>query len=399
MTDSALMINKSQTKKYRSYSQEELRKLGDMICDRIEPLLEFFNVDYRRTSKMLISSCPIHGGDNPSAFNVYPYGEGYRGNWKCRTHHCEESFMSSTIGMVRGLLSHKNHGWTKDGDQMASFGETMLFIEDFLETGEGCAHKDTDDICEYRKFNQLIKAVNSTPTDTTDENVIKKHIPRNVVRKLLQIPAQYYVDRGYSKEILDKYDVGLCLTKGKEMYGRVVAPIYDNDYTTMIGCTGRSIFERCDNCKAYHNQSYRCPDKNNQWKYSKWKHSFNFKSQTCLYNYWFAKKYIQDTGKVILVESPGNVWRLEENGVHNSVALFGSNLSDKQLSLLDAIGAMTIIVLTDNDAAGQEAKKTIINKCQKTHRIFSPVISKNDVGDMSSEEIKREIIDYLGKIK
>ena len=395
MTDSALMTNKLQTKKYRSYSQEELRKLGDMICDNIETLLEMFNVDYRKTPKMIISSCPIHGGDNQSAFNAYPYGENYRGNWKCRTHHCEEIFMPSTIGMVRGLLSHKNEGWQKDGDKMVSFNDTMLFIEEFL-------NRDPSDVIsfgntEYKQFNQLVQAVKKEPE--IPDNEIKKIIPRQTVRKLLQIPSKYYIDRGYSAEILDKYDVGLCLTKGKEMFGRVVAPIYDNDYTTMIGCTGRSIFDKCDNCKAYHNQSYKCPDKNNQWKYSKWKHSFNFKSQACLYNYWFAKKYIQETGKVILVESPGNVWRLEENGIHNSVAMFGSNLSDKQLSLLDAAGAMTIIVLTDNDQAGKDAQKTILNKCQKTHRIFSPKITKNDVGDMTKDEIQTEIIDYLRKIK
>lgn len=395
MTDSALMTNKLQTKKYRSYSQEELRKLGDMICDNIETLLEMFNVDYRKTPKMIISSCPIHGGDNQSAFNAYPYGENYRGNWKCRTHHCEEIFMPSTIGMVRGLLSHKNEGWQKDGDKMVSFNDTMVFIEEFL-------NRDPSDVIsfgntEYKQFNQLVQAVKKEPE--IPDNEIKKIIPRQTVRKLLQIPSKYYIDRGYSAEILDKYDVGLCLTKGKEMCGRVVAPIYDNDYTTMIGCTGRSIFDKCDNCKAYHNQSYKCPDKNNQWKYSKWKHSFNFKSQACLYNYWFAKKYIQETGKVILVESPGNVWRLEENGIHNSVAMFGSNLSDKQLSLLDAAGAMTIIVLTDNDQAGKDAQKAILNKCQKTHRIFSPKITKNDVGDMTKDEIQTEIIDYLRKIK
>ena len=398
MTDSVLMTNKSQTKKYRSYSQEELHKLGGMICDNIEELLELFNIEYRKTSKMIISCCPIHGGDNPSAFNIYPYGENYRGNWKCRTHHCEEIFRPSIIGMVRGLLSHKNEGWQKKGDQIVSFNDTMVFIENFLNRELDQDYTNEENY-EYKQFNQLVQTIKKTGPEEVAENKIIKIIPRNVVRKLLQIPAKYYIDRGYDPAILDKYDIGLCLSKGKEMFGRVVAPIYDNDYTTMIGCTGRSVFDKCENCKSYHNQAYKCPDKNNQWKYSKWKHSFNFKSQSCLYNYWFAKQYIQETGKVILVESPGNVWRLEENGIHNSVAMFGSNLSDKQLSLLDSAGAMTIIILTDNDQAGMDAQKTILNKCQKTHRIFSPKISKNDVGDMTKDEIQREIIDYLRKIK
>lgn len=395
--DSVLMTNKSQAKKYRSYSQSELKRMSNLICENIEDLLSIFNVDYRKTSKMMISTCPIHGGDNPSAFNLYPYGDDYKGNWKCRTHHCEEIFMPSMIGLVRGLLSHREHGWSDDKDTMVSFNDTLIFIEDFLANKQDTTISiDNNKGCD---FVEIVDKLKNKKSIDSDPGIITTIIPRSTVRKLLKIPAQYYIDRGYTKQILDKYDVGLCLTKGKEMYGRVVAPVYDENYTTMIGCTGRSIFDKCDSCKAHHNQSYRCPDKQNQWKYSKWKHSFGFKSQWCLYNYWFAKNYIQQTGTAILVEGPGNVWRLEENGIHNSVAMFGSNLSDKQLSLLDNIGCTTIILLTDNDAAGQEAKKNIIHKCQKTHRIFSPVISKADVGEMTSDEIKREIIDYLGKIK
>lgn len=395
--DSVLMTNKSQQKKYRSYSQLELKRLSNLICENIEDLLSVFNIDYRTTSKMLISTCPIHGGDNPSAFNLYPYGDDYKGNWKCRTHHCEEIFMPSMIGLVRGLLSHREHGWSDNNDTMVSFNDTLVFIESFLENKHDHAIPvDNNKGCD---FVEMVDKLKNKQSIDADPGIITTIIPRSTVRKLLKIPAQYYIDRGYTKQVLDKYDVGLCLTKGKEMYGRVVAPVYDENYTTMIGCTGRSIFNKCDSCKAHHNESYRCPDKQNQWKYSKWKHSFGFKSQWCLYNYWFAKNYIQQTGTVILVEGPGNVWRLEENGIHNSVAMFGSNLSDKQLLLLDNIGCTTIILLTDNDTAGQEAKKNIINKCQKTHRIFCPVISKPDVGEMTSDEIKREIIEYIRKIK
>ena len=49
----------------------------------------------------------------------------------------------------------------------------------------------------------------------------------------------------------------------------------------------------------------------------------------------FAKEFIKESGIVILVESPGNVWRLEEAGVHNSVAIFGSSLADRQKMILD----------------------------------------------------------------
>ena len=147
--------------------------------------------------------------------------------------------------------------------------------------------------------------------------------------------------------------------------------------------------KKCHNCGYYHNNT--CPDKDNLWKYSKWKHNFGFKTQEHLYNYWYAKKYIQNSGTVILVESPGNVWRLEENSIHNSVALFGSNLTDRQKTILDMSGAMNIISIMDNDDAGIKAAKVIYDKCHKTYNIKNISLSKNDIADMTENEIEQEI--------
>ncbi|NDC71851.1 MAG: hypothetical protein EBZ62_00150, partial [Sphingobacteriia bacterium] len=78
----------------------------------------------------------------------------------------------------------------------------------------------------------------------------------------------------------------------------------------------------------------------------------------------------------IIVESPGNVWRLEENGIHNSVALFGSSLSDRQTDLtwdnklltareaMEIIGTSIFRKLKDNvwvDAALNKIKKDNTN--------------------------------------
>jgi 5S rRNA maturation endonuclease (ribonuclease M5) len=78
--------------------------------------------------------------------------------------------------------------------------------------------------------------------------------------------------------------------------------------------------------------------------------------------------------------------------------MFGSSLSDRQKILLDSSGAMTLIILTDNDDAGRKAGEQIKNKCQNTYRIFIPKISKNDVGDMTKEEINNEIKEYIQRI-
>lgn len=385
---------KTMTKKTKSHlnDQFKLKAICDQVCDNIEELLNVLNIEYKTNSKMIIMSCPIHGGDNISALNLYPEGDTYRGNWKCRTHNCEKIFKGSILGFIRGVLSHYEHGWRQPGDSMCSFDDAVNYALSFIK-------KDIKDIKisktekEKKQFTNVVGYIN--------KNIDKpsSRITRSQIIKSLEIPAQYYINRNYSSNILNKYDVGLCTKLDKEMSNRIVVPIYDNDYHYMVGCTGRSIYEKCDQCKAYHNSTENCPSAENIWKYPKWKHSTDFKSQNTLYNFWFAKEHILKLSTAIIVESPGNVWRLEENNIHNSVAIFGSSLSDRQKILLDSSGAMNLVVLTDNDEAGLKAAQQIKQKCQNTYRIFIPTISKNDIGEMTSEEINTEIKTYLETIK
>ena len=341
---------------------------------------------------MVSMCCPIHNGDNPSAVNIYHQGESYRGNWKCRTHSCENIFKGSIIGFVRGVLSSKKYGWINNGDNTCSFKEALDYCMLFL-------NKDMKSIkiSKYDK-NKITFAniVNHIKLKSAQAGI--SSVTRDSVRKSLNIPAQYFIDRGFSAQILDRYDVGLCDKKNKEMYGRAVVPIYDNEYTYLVGCTGRIIFEKCSSCGSYHDPRHSCPNEMDKWKYSKWKHNQDFKSQNHLYNFWFAKEHILKSHTVIIVESPGNVWKLEENGIHNSVAIFGSSMSDRQKIILDSSGAMNIVVLTDNDDAGKKAANQIKNKCQNTYRIFIPQISKPDVADMTKEEIDDEIKKYIESI-
>jgi 5S rRNA maturation endonuclease (ribonuclease M5) len=379
-------------KKSNLNDQAKLKIVCDEICDNIESLLQTFDVEYKVNQKMITMCCPIHGGDNPSAVNLYPEGESYRGNWKCRTHNCEKIFKGSVIGFIRGLISAKKYGWKQQSDEVCSFKEAVDFATSFIK-------KDLSDIKISkieRDKKQFSCVVNYLSGSKTVNNSPK--IKRQQIIKTLEIPAKYYIDRGFSSDTLNKYDVGLCTNPLKEMRDRVVVPIYDINYEYMVGCTGRSVYEKCEYCKCHHNPDHSCPEQDDRWKYSKWKHNTDYKSQNHLYNLWLAKDYIIKTSTAIIVESPGNVWKLEENGIHNSVGIFGSSLSDRQKMLLDSSGAMNLVILTDNDEAGQKAAEQIKQKCQNTYRIFIPKISKPDVGEMTPQEIEQEIKPLLEKI-
>lgn len=370
--------------------QAKLKILCDNLCDNIEDLLSGLDIEYKYHQKMVTMSCPIHGGDNKGALNLYIQGDSYRGNWKCRTHGCEDIFKGSILGLIRGILSHQKYGWEKSGDQTCSFADAVSYATSFLK-------QDMSDI-KVSKISRNKQSFTSAIQYVSDkQNNINSGplVSREMVRRSLSIPANYYIQRGFSADILDKYDIGLCNNPNKEMYNRVVAPIYDDEHNYLIGCTGRSIFEKCDTCKSHHDPNSLCPSIDNRWRYSKWKHSSSFKSQNTLYNYWYAKEHIAKLGYVIIVEGPGNVWKLEEHAIHNSVAIFGASMSDRQKIILDSSGAMSIIVLTDNDEAGKQAAIQIQNKCAKTYRIFIPTISQPDVADMTSDQIQSEIISFI----
>lgn len=379
-----------QKQKYRSYNQQELKHICDILCDNIEDVLSALGIhDYRDNNKMITMSCPIHSGDNESALNLYYEGDTYRGNWKCRTHQCEKHFKASILGFIRGVLSTIKYNWSEAGDKICGFNEVMDFVQQFntnISNHKNIYNTNIDQ--DKNNFSRIINKI----TDTKD---ICEQISREKVIQNIQIPSTYYIDRGFSTNILEKYDVGLCNNPNKPMYNRVVVPIYDDTGRFLVGCTGRSIFDKCAHCSAYHDAKHECPSKEKAWLYSKWKHSNGFKSQNYLYNFWNAKSHIYENGYAILVESPGNVWRLEENNIHNSVAIFGCNLSDRQKLILDSSGAMTLFIIMDNDDAGKAATIDIYKKCENTYRLFSPKISAADIGDMSKEEIELEIKDFI----
>lgn len=378
-------------KKSRSFSQAKIKAVCDELCDNIDLLCETFQLNCKHTNKMITMACPIHGGDNESALNLYYVGDSYRGNWVCRTHHCERIFQPSIIGFLRGILSVKNSNWNKDGDETYSFDDTMTMALKILQ-------KDLRDIktnnvnIEKKTFIKNIQSISPVI------NNLDKLPSRTMVRKALDIPANYYLQRGYSKNILDKYDIGLCNNPNKEMFDRIVVPVYDQQHSRMVGCSGRSIHEKCQKCSYYHNPNTDCVGNEYGWKYSKWKHNKDFKSKDQLYNLWFSKEYILKTGIAVIVESPGNVWRLEEAGIKNSVAIFGTSLSDRQKMLLDCSGAMSLLVLLDSDEAGQLGTKQIYDKCHRTYNVKTLSILTNDIADMDVDTVKRTIIPEMEKI-
>lgn len=372
------------------YEQARLETLAEILSYRYDELFESLGVSLAKTQKMYIGCCPIHGGDNASALNLYSDGYAVKGFWKCRTHHCEQIFKKTLIGFVRGVLSNKK-GWSNPDhkNKLASFKETIDWCCKFIGQPLENIEVNTEEIANKKFVAQMAMMVKDKASD--------KGISREKVRKNLKIPAKFFVDKGYTPQILDNYDIGFCDNEGKEMFERVVAPIYDENRKHMVACTGRSIHDKCKNCALYHNPASPCPtnEKYKELKYSKWRNSANSNVSSYLYNYWSAKRFIRETGTMILVEGPADVWKLEELGIHNAVALFGVEMSDEQQVIIEMSGALNVVILLDMDPPGRVAAAEIKRKLERSYRVFVPELSVNDPGDYDSTIVANELIPIL----
>jgi hypothetical protein len=365
-------------------NQNQLTKISDILCDNIELLFDKLEVKLYKSGNGYAGRCPVHGGDNSHAIHLYPDGHTQRGYWKCVTHGCERNFKSTIIGFIRGVLSHQNHNWRKKGDKFESFDNTLKFISDTLKIDLNRIEISHEEI-EKKKF--LAQTRWNIPM-AKDKPLIK----RQDVQARLGNPPRYFIDRGFSPEILKKYDVGYCDDSSKKMYQRCVVPVYDEGYNYLVACLGRSVFEKCNKCKQYHNpHDVKCP----KFESPKWKNSDNFNKKNSLYNYWFAKEHIKRSKTVILVESCGNVWRLEEAGIHNSVALFGCDLADCQGFLLEKVGVMNIVIIMDADDAGRSGTQSIIEKTKDFYNVKPIYLDTDDIASLSVDQIHKDIMPLL----
>ena len=335
--------------------------LQEMAADKIDELVDALGVGLSKSSKMWIGSCPVHGGDRRDALRLYRDGYSVKGNWVCYTRHCENQFQKSLIGFTRGVLSHQKFGWSGQADQKISFRDTLNYLCSFLGI-KLWEVKSEPDAQEKRRFAARMRSMQKSPT--TSSSIC---LSREIVRKHLDLPAQYFLDRGYSAEVLNRFDVGTYKHAGRELSDRAIAPVYDDEGRFVIGFTGRTILGRSP----------------------KWLNSpKDFNVHSGLYNFWTARPLIRDTGTIFLVEGQGEVWRMVEAGEERVVGLYGCKLTDEQQVLLERSGAMNVVAILNNDEAGEAGREDIQKRLCRSYRVAIPKPPTNDLGDMSVNEVR-----------
>jgi 5S rRNA maturation endonuclease (ribonuclease M5) len=381
--------------------QGRLNAVQAMLCARLDELLGELGVTLHRTRKLYYGCCPVHGGDNPGALNLYQDGETRPGYWRCHTKGCERHFRRTIIGFVRGVMSRQKHDWAYLADPARRAAQKMA---DWKETVDWCCQFLGADIrkveVDYGEVEKRLFVANMARFVRKPVEQGSGGLSRTDVRHHLAVPSAYFMDRGFSAEVLDRFDVGDYPAAGRPLSDRAVAPVYDPSHKLVVGFTGRSVLPVCGKCGRWHRPNESCPDKNDLAAWGRTAKWFNHKldRDAHLYAYWSAERLIRDTGVVAVVEGPGDVWRLSEAGANNAVALMGSSLSDEQQVLLEMSGAMDVVVLVDMDKAGNAARDELRQRLQRSFRLHFPELKTKDIGDMTVAQVRADILPLLDEL-
>jgi DNA primase len=222
------------------------------------------------------------------------------------------------------------------------------------------------------KINDDVKQ--SAQHDTADHPVTPSQpMPIKPLRFRLNLKTDvpYLYERGLEEETINRYGLGLC-NRGV-LNGYIAIPVYSHpheDGSNPLAYLGRWPGEDFD-------------EANGRPRY-KWPEGF-LKSQIL---YGLTEALDNTDGKpLIVVEGPFKVYHLFQAGFPNTIAIFGSSLSDEQAIILIATGR-PIILMFDGDEAGRTGMRTAAGKLiSKTFIRAVKLPDGTEPDDLSAEQL------------
>lgn len=387
------MLNDICFNTYNKINDSTIEIIKETANENIDLVLSELGFDIDNTTgygNEVRHPCIIHDGDNKTAFS---YNTEYK-MWHCFTNKCHKEHGSSIFDLVKAILSKKQN-------RPVFFKEAAIWLANLLKIPVQQSNIEIDEnsliiskIIKETKFKKSIK-------DKIIQNNKKEKftpVPIKTINGKIE-PSKYFLDKGFSKEILKKYNVGFCDDPRKPMFLRSYFPVLNEAGSHVIGVTGRIIYEKCKICGSFHDISKNiCPtDDGSIHSYPKWLH-YGFSTNSVFFNSWFAKDYIKQNKTAILMEGPKDVVWAEMNGIHNSLAIFGLNVFPYHIKQLLEMGCTTVLICLDNDERGQEAAEDLNNKLGMYFKLINIKFlfkEGDDIADCSIEHLQKIIIPYL----
>lgn len=156
---------------------------------------------------------------------------------------------------------------------------------------------------------------------------------------------------------------------------------YKDPYGNVVGLVGRSILPEVE------------IKKNKIAKYKNTAESKSFKKGHLLFGLYENKKSIMDNNLVYVVEGQFDVIKATERGMDNIIGLGSTNMTPYQFSVISRY-TDNIILLLDNDEAGERGRQKIVEKFGRFANIqnfylpegykdIDEYLSKNDLSNLS----------------
>ena len=175
----------------------------------------------------------------------------------------------------------------------------------------------------------------------------------------------YLQKRGFTDEMLTKYQVGLAL-KERGTLTKILTKKFDNKVLLKSGLIGQGdnqvydlfydrimfpLYDLEGRVVAYSGRVY---DREDNSKYFNTRETEIFKKGELLYNYHRAKPLARKNGQVIVMEGFMDVIKASTIGLDNVVATMGTGVTPFQANLIKKM-AKEIILCFDGDEAGRKA--------------------------------------------
>ncbi len=293
-------------------------------------------VQLKRTGKNYKGLCPFHNEKTPS-FIVSPDIQRYR---------CFGCAKSGDI-----------FNFVMDYEGM-EFGEALKFLAD--KAGVEVKEVKNPQFDKQKELTKKVIEINTLALKFYNY-LLTKH-------KVAEFAREYLRERGVSQKTIEGFYLGYAPNAWEELSKFLKKKKYTDEQLILAGICkprktssstydifrNRIIFPFIDHLGRPVGFSARALEKDQNPKYINSPETPVFKKEKFLFGLNFAKKFIKEDGQVIIVEGMMDMISLYQNGYKNVVASGGTALTPGQINLLKRY-TDTILLIFDNDAAGQEA--------------------------------------------
>jgi DNA primase len=316
----------------------------------MEQVLEHYGLlpKFKRSGDSLSAPCPIHKGSNPTQFRVSTT----KNVWNCFSE-CKNG--GNTLDFIAKM------------DDVSILAAANKAIEWFhLDPEKMSADSPEEAGGEAPKNGDARPKPAARPAPVQENGVPNKPLKFRLDK--LERSHPYLAERGLDLETIVDFGMGFC-AKGM-MAGHIVIPIH-NVKGELVAYAGRWPGEPPEDA-----EKYKLPP--------------NFKKLLEVFN---LDRAIKEPGPLIIVEGFFDVIKLHQHGCKKVVALMGWFMSPTQEELIrtHASSYSHIIVMLDENKAGQEAREEIAGRLAKFAFVKVHVFAKPDMQPehLSAEEVKQ----------